>query len=147
MFRLRLKCLIHYVINPILVLPFINNLFHHHIDLTWLPHPSLCLQSSIDFLGIHLLQCSQVMNASKHLTPYVMSLHPLQRKLIFMWFKNNYMFCLMCFKHLDLSHWHCPFEGWRIKLFKHCHCWSHICKSLTHTSFAFSFATWKVAQT
>jgi hypothetical protein len=88
-----------------------------------------------------------VMNTLKHLTPYVMSLHTLQRKLVFMWFKNNCTFCLLCLKHLDLSHWHCPFEGWGLKLLKHCHYWSHVCKYLAHTSFAFSFATCEVAQT
>lgn len=36
--------------------------------------------------------------------PFVTSLHPLQRKLCFMWIKNNYtLFHLPCFKHLDIA--------------------------------------------
>lgn len=52
------------------------------------------------FLVFTYCDVHSIMNTLGHMTPFVMSLHPLQRKLSFMWIKNNYtLFHLPSFKH------------------------------------------------
>jgi len=70
-----------------------------------------------------------VMNALRHGTSSMTSLHSLQRKLVYMWFMINYtLFLLPCFIHLDAT-LTLFLQGWGSNPCRHCYCWFHMCIS------------------
>lgn len=56
------------------------------------------------------------------LTPFMMFSHPLQRKSVFMWFKNSYMFSFLPHsKHLNIVLTF-ALQRWGSNVCEHCHC-------------------------
>ncbi len=70
---------------------------------------------------------------------YIMSLHPLQKKPFFV-HGLGAITCSFLFhaSNIQMTHLHCPFQGWHLHYHKHSHCWSLLCKSFV----SHNFYTW-----
>lgn len=93
----------------------------------------------IDLFSIHLLWCAPMtMNAHIHMMLSMMSLHPLQRKLVFMWLKTTTCFSFHI-SNIKMPCWHCPFHVQGLNARKQCSVLFNPCKSFVLTIFSTRF--------